>query len=78
MTEQEWREEFAHRLRRIAYQNKGYNQKKLAEASGISEVTISRYYNGLRSPSGDNLVKLAHALDCSIDDLVMVDEIIVL
>ena len=77
MTEQEWRKEFARRLRRIAYQNKDYNQKELAKASGISEVTISRYYKGLRSPSGDNLVKLAHALDCSIDELVMVDEMII-
>ena len=77
MTEQEWRKEFARRLRRIAHQNKDYNQKELAEASGISEVTISRYYNGLRSPSSDNLVRIARALDCTIDDLIMVDELIV-
>jgi len=76
MTEQEWKNEFARRLRRIAYRNKKYNQRELAEASGINEVTVSRYYNGLRSPSSDNLIKLAKALDCTIDELIMVDEII--
>lgn len=76
MTEQEWRKEFARRLRRIAHHNKDYDQRELAEASGISEVTISYYFNGTRSPRGDNLVKLAKALDCTIDELVMVNEII--
>ena len=76
MTEREWREEFSRRLRRIAYRNKKYNQRQLAEASGINEVTISRYDNGLRSPTSENLIKIARALDCTIDELVMVNEII--
>lgn len=76
MTEQEWRKEFARRLRRIAHHNKHYDQRELAEVSGISEVTISYYFNGTRSPRGDNLVKLAKALDCTIDELIMVDEMI--
>ena len=41
MTEQEWRKEFARRLLKIKHNNKDYDQKELAEASGISESTIS-------------------------------------
>lgn len=76
MTEQEWRKEFGRRLRRIAHLNKDYNQRELAEASGITEATISRYYNGLRSPTSENLIKIARVLDCTIDELVMVNEMI--
>lgn len=76
MTEQEWRDEFSHRLRRLAWQRKRYNQKMLAEASGISEVTICHYYNGTRTPKGDNLVRLSRAIGCTIDELIMVDEMI--
>lgn len=76
MTEQEWRNIFAARLRKLAWQRRRFDQKKLAKASGISEVTISYYYNGSRSPRGDNLVKLAKAIGCTIDELIMVDEMI--
>ena len=76
MTEQEWRKEFGRRSRRIAHLNKDYNQRELAEASGITEATISRYYNGLRSPTSENLIKIARVLDCTIDELVMVNEMI--
>ena len=76
MTEQEWRKEFARRLLKIKHNNKGYDQKELAEASGISESTISHYMKGTRTPKAENLVRLAKALDCTVDELIMVDEII--
>lgn len=76
MTEQEWREEFARRLRKIKHNNKDYDQKELSEVTGISEATISHYLKGTRTPRGENLVKLAKALDCTVDELIMVDEII--
>ena len=76
MTEEEWRKEFARRLLKIKHNNKDYDQKELAEASGISESTISHYMKGTRTPKGENLVRLAKALDCTVDELIMVDEII--
>lgn len=76
MTDEQLRLEFSKRLRGIAWRNKGYRQRALSEATGISEVTISYYYNGLRMPKADNLIKIARAIDCTIDDLIMVDDII--
>ena len=74
MTEQEWREAFSKRLKKLAYMQGPYNQKQLAELSGISEVTISYYINGLRAPKADNILRLANALNCTTDLLVRVDE----
>lgn len=74
MTEQELKNEFSRRLKRLAHQKGRYDQKELAERSGISEVTISYYMNGMCLPKMSNIVKLAQALDCSTDELIMVDE----
>lgn len=74
MTTEEFRQLFSNRLRGLAWRRKRFNQKKLANASGISEVTISYYYNGTTSPKAENLVKLAQAIDCTVDELIMVDE----
>lgn len=70
MTEQEWREEFGRRITKLKYRAGEMNQKELAKASGISKDAISRYINGTRTPSAYNLVRLANALHCSIDDLL--------
>lgn len=70
MTEQEWREEFAHRLQVLSYRKKRYNKKQLAEASGLSEKTIGRYRRGERIPDAISLSKIARALDCSVDELI--------
>lgn len=76
MTEREWREEFAHRLQVLSYQKKRYNKKQLAEASGLSEKTIGRYRRGERVPDAISISKIARALDCSIDELIPIDDII--
>ena len=75
MTEQEWKDEFATRLRRVAHNNKKYNKKQLAEASGLSAKTIGRYRRGERVPDGIALSKIACALDCKVDDLIPVGNI---
>lgn len=75
MTERELKHEFATRLRRLMYKRGELNQKQLAALSGISEVTISYYRTEKLLPKTDNLVRLAHALNCSIDELIPVDEI---
>ena len=75
MTEQEWRAEFAHRLRVMSYRKKGFNRKQLAEASGLSEKTIGRYRRAERTPDAISIAKLADALDCTADDLLPVGRI---
>lgn len=75
MTEQEWRDDFAHRLRKV-YRKRGYNQKSFAEALGVSEMTISRYRTGKRVPDIETLVNMATILECNITDLITVGVII--
>lgn len=75
MTEQEWREEFAHRLRRV-YKDRGYNQKRFAEAVGISEKTLSHYRCCERTPDSITLINMATVLDCDISDIAPVGVII--
>lgn len=49
---------------------RGLTQKKLAKLTNITEASLSRYENGLREPKIQVLVRLATALDCSLDFLV--------
>lgn len=44
---------------------KKITQKRLSELTGISEVMISQYERGIRTPKNKNLLKLASILDCS-------------
>lgn len=43
--------------------NKDLTQKKLAELSGISEISIRKYEAGERKPKKEQVLKLAHALN---------------
>lgn len=45
----------------------GYSQRELSEMTGITQVTISRYVNGLRIPSATNLKAIADALGVGIE-----------
>jgi transcriptional regulator with XRE-family HTH domain len=45
-------------------------QKELADRVGITEATLSRYENDLRSPKGEIVFKLAEALGVSSDYLL--------
>lgn len=48
----------------------GVNTARLSKRSGISTAAISRYLNGLRQPTMENLVILADVLDTSLDYLL--------
>lgn len=50
-------------------EERGMNQSDLAKASGINDITLSRYETGSMAPGAENLWKLADALECSIDVL---------
>ena len=60
---------FGKRLKQFM-QEKNMTQRKLAKATGLTDVTISRYTNGTRLPGADELLKLSNALSVSADDLI--------
>ena len=49
---------------------KGMAQFELANACGITEVTLSRYLRGIRIPKGPLISKIARVLDCSVEELL--------
>lgn len=53
---------------------KNMTQKELAQASGITESAISHYIKGDRIPRGVNLIKIAEALDTTVDYLLKQEE----
>ena len=50
--------------------DKGYSQEKLEELSGITQPYISALEAGKRNPTITVLVRLAHALEVSVGDLI--------
>ena len=48
---------------------KGYTQTKLSAMTGLTQETISLYERGRQKPFPENLLKIANALDCTLDDL---------
>ena len=69
MSEVEFINIFGDNLRDIM-EERGFSQRALANESGISNVTISRFIKKERMPSAKSLVNLSLALDCDIDDLI--------
>lgn len=53
-----------------ARKEKGLTQRELANRVGVTEVSMSRYINGTRVPSGSIVVNIAKALGISVDYLV--------
>lgn len=68
MDEDSWRKEFGHKLRRAIFE-KGINQDRLAEMSGISRQMLTRYVRGTSTPSGYILTRLCEVLDCDVREL---------
>lgn len=62
-------ESFGERLRRIR-EEKRLSQAELGERTGFQPSAISHFESGRRSPSFDNLKKLADALAVTIDFLL--------
>lgn len=69
--EDTWRKNFSKRLV-IKMRRQGISQDRLSQRSGISIVTLSRYMNGLATPSGFNLQRLSRALGCSVTELTSI------
>ena len=56
---------------KLARQRAEMTQEELATKIGTTQKDISRWENGERNPKIDKLKKIAEALDCIIDDLVI-------
>lgn len=56
-------------------QEKGINGAELATLTGISAATISRYLNGLRSPTPENIISLSNALWVTSDYLLGLSDV---
>ena len=61
-------DKFGKRLAAIRTE-RGMSQEQLGELCDISTAMIGRYERGDNSPRLDQLVRLADALDCSLDVL---------
>lgn len=53
-----------------ARKRKGLTQKELAEMIGVAQKDISRWENFVCSPNGENIKKLANALECNVDEII--------
>lgn len=50
---------------------RGLTQRELAEKAGISRITIARYETGVTTPGSINLFRLAKALECTAEEIMM-------
>lgn len=64
---------FKEKLKKII-QESGKTQKALAREAGITEVTLSRWVKGQRTPRQEDFAKLARVLPVSIEMLKESDE----
>lgn len=69
MTETQWLDIFGDNLLEIMI-GAGYTQRDLADETGLSEATISKYINKQQLPGIKAIVNIAHVLDCRVDDLI--------
>lgn len=69
MSEYEWIDTFGDNLQDMM-RDANMSQLELANITGLSKSTISRYINKLMMPSLRAIINIAYALDCSVDDLV--------
>ena len=52
----------------------GKTQREVADAVGITEVSLSRYVNGIRVPKAPLIVKIADAIHCDVEDILDFEE----
>ena len=55
---------------RMLMESKHLSQKELANLSGITEVSMSKYLSGERTPRIDVVVNIANALGVTTDELI--------
>ena len=68
-TEESWKREFASKLMKLM-SDIGFDQTRLSEISGISQVSISKYLHKKAIPNCYTASKLAQALGCTVSELI--------
>ena len=51
-------------------ESRGLNQTELAKRAGLQRSAIGHFETGRRKPSWDNILKLANALEVSVDQIM--------
>lgn len=69
VTDEMCREVFAANLAEMM-KSKGFGQPELSARTGLSTASISKYLRKKATPTVTTLEKIAHALNCSRDDLL--------
>ena len=69
MSEVEWIEIFGDNLASLL-DDARMTQRELADETGLSDSTISRYLNKQMAPSFKAIINISYALDVSIDELM--------
>lgn len=59
----------------LCMEQRKLNGVELSSLSGVSTATISRYLNGLRQPTVENLILLSDALCVSVDYLLCLHDV---
>ncbi len=55
--------------------SKGLSNRKIAELTGISQVSVDNIFSGKnKNPTVNSLLKLARIFDCAMDDLIDYDK----
>nr|DAR33951.1 MAG TPA: helix-turn-helix domain protein [Caudoviricetes sp.] len=62
-------EVFGSRISDLIKKN-GLTQRELADKVGVTEVSMSRYIKGERTPKGPIVVNIANALHTTVEDLM--------
>lgn len=68
MSELQWLDIFGDNLARMMIESR-MTQRELAELSGLSESTISRFVNKQMMPNVKSILNLSYALHCTMDEL---------
>lgn len=55
-------------------EERGHNQRQLARLAGLDAPNLNAYEQGRLTPSVATLLRLTRALECSLDDLVEVED----
>ena len=64
------------RMEKLIHRRQVLNMTRaeLGEKCGVSKYTITEYESGGRVPKVDTMVKIAEALNCTVNDLLNVEE----
>lgn len=69
MTETEWLNIFGDNLKSML-EERNVTQHELARMIGVNTRTLNRYIMKQRIPTIKNIINIAYALDCSLDELI--------